>query len=192
MKIAIISGSNRKNSQSIRISNILSQKFYSLNVKASLVDLEKENFPFWEDDYDDFISPHKNAFSKISELLEQSDGFVFVVPEWGGMVPSQVKNIFLLSSNNELAHKPGLIVSLSESMGGAYPISELRSSSYKNTKICWIPEHIIIRKVKEFNPGSDERLNSRMDYSCKMLIEYSKALRTVRDAADLKTFKNGM
>ena len=77
-------------------------------------------------------------------------------------------------------------------MGGAYPVSELRSSSYKNTKICWIPEHVIIRKVKEFYPESDERLNSRMDYSCKMLIEYSKALRTVRDAADLKTFKNGM
>tara|TARA_B100000965_G_scaffold388115_1_gene392310 strand:- start:881 stop:1459 length:579 start_codon:yes stop_codon:yes gene_type:complete len=192
LKIAIVSGSNRRNSQSIRISNILSQKFYSLNIKASLVDLEKENLPFWEDDYDDLISPHKDAFSKISELLKQSDGFVFVVPEWGGMVPSQVKNIFLLSSNNELAHKPGLIVTLSESMGGAYPVSELRSSSYKNTKICWIPEHVIIRKVKEFYPESDERLNSRMDYSCKMLIEYSKALRTVRNAADLKTFKNGM
>ena len=61
MKIAIVSGSNRRNSQSIRISNILSQKFYSLNIKASLVDLEKENLPFWEDDYDDLISPHKNC-----------------------------------------------------------------------------------------------------------------------------------
>jgi len=50
LKIAIVSGSNRRNSQSIRISNILSQKFYSLNIKASLVDLEKENLPFWEDD----------------------------------------------------------------------------------------------------------------------------------------------
>ena len=40
-----------------------------------------------------------------------------MVPEWGGMVPSQVKNIFLLASNNEFAHKPGLIVTLSESLG---------------------------------------------------------------------------
>lgn len=192
MKIVIISGSNRRNSQSIRISNILFQKLSFLNINVSLVNLEKENFPFWQDDYDNLVSPHKKAFEKTSLLLKDAEGFIFVVPEWGGMVPSQVKNIFLLSSNNELAHKPGLIVSLSESMGGAYPIAELRSFSYKNTKICWIPEHVIIRKVKEFFPDTDERLDSRLDYSCKMLVEYSKALKPVRNAADLKTFKNGM
>ena len=192
MKIVIISGSNRRNSQSIRISNILFQKLSFLNINVSLLNLEKENFPFWQDDYDNLVSPHKKAFEKTSLLLKDAEGFIFVVPEWGGMVPSQVKNIFLLSSNNELAHKPGLIVSLSESMGGAYPIAELRSFSYKNTKICWIPEHVIIRKVKEFLPDTDERLDSRLDYSCKMLVEYSKALKPVRNAADLKTFKNGM
>jgi hypothetical protein len=31
-----------------------------------------------------------------------------------------------------------------------------------------------------------------VDYSCKMLLEYSRALVSVRSAADLKTFKNGM
>ena len=192
MKIVIISGSNRRNSQSIRISNILFQKLSFLNINVSLVNLEKENFPFWQDDYDNLVSPHKKAFEKTSLLLKDAEGFIFVVPEWGGMVPSQVKNIFLLASNNELSHKPGLIVSLSESMGGAYPIAELRSFSYKNTKICWIPEHVIIRKVKEFFPDTDERLDSRLDYSCKMLVEYSKALKPLRNAADLKTFKNGM
>ena len=192
MKIAIVSGSNRRNSQSIRISNIIFQKLSFLNINVSLVNLEKENFPFWQDDYDDLISPHKKAFEKTSLLLKDAEGFIFVVPEWGGMVPSQVKNIFLLASNNELSHKPGLIVSLSESMGGAYPVAELRSFSYKNTKICWIPEHVIIRKVKEFMPETDKRLNSRIDYSCKMLVEYSKALKNVRNIADLKTFKNGM
>ena len=192
MKIVIISGSNRRNSQSIRISNILFQKLSFLNINVSLVNLEKENFPFWQDDYDNLVPPHKKAFEKTSLLLKEAEGFIFVVPEWGGMVPSQVKNIFLLASNNELSHKPGLIVSLSESMGGAYPIAELRSFSYKNTKICWIPEHVIIRKVKNFFPDTDDRLNSRIDYSCKMLVEYSKALKTVRNVADLKTFKNGM
>ena len=77
-------------------------------------------------------------------------------------------------------------------MGGSYPVVELRSFSYKNTKICWIPDHVIIRKVKEFDPYKDLRLNSRLDYSCKMLLEYSRALVSVRNAADLKTFKNGM
>ena len=154
--------------------------------------MEKERLPFWEDDFEGYIPPYKEAFKNISIKLHESDGFVFVVPEWGGMVPSQVKNIFLLASNNEFAHKPGLIVTLSESLGGSYPVVELRSFSYKNTKICWIPDHVIIRKVKEFDPDKDLRLNSRLDYSCKMLLEYSKALVSVRKEADLKTFKNGM
>ena len=177
----------------------ISNKKASLTIKkaiesgvANLINLEKERLPFWEDDFEGYIPPYKEAFKNISIKLHESDGFVFVVPEWGGMVPSQVKNIFLLASNNEFAHKPGLIVTLSESLGGSYPVVELRSFSYKNTKICWVPDHVIIRKVKEFDPDKDLRLNSRLDYSCKMLLEYSKALVSVRNAADLKTFKNGM
>ena len=192
LKIAIISGSNRYNSQSIRISKIYMEKLNTLKIDVQLINLEKEKLPFWEDDHEEFISPHKEVFKNISMILNAAEGFVFVVPEWGGMVPSQVKNIFLLASNYEFAHKPGLIVTLSESFGGSYPVAELRSSSYKNTKICWIPDHVIIRKVKEFYPDKDHRLNSRIDYSCKMLLEYSKALKSVRKEADLKTFKNGM
>ena len=192
MKISIISGSNRKNSQSIKVSKIYVEKLNRLDAYVNLINLEKERLPFWEDDYEGYIPTYKEAFKNISIKLHESDGFVFVVPEWGGMVPSQVKNIFLLASNNEFAHKPGLIVTLSESLGGSYPVVELRSFSYKNTKICWIPDHVIIRKVKEFDPDKDPRLNSRLDYSCKMLLEYSKALVSVGNAADLKSFKNGM
>ena len=63
------------------------------------------------------------------------------------------KNFFLICNKGELAHKPGLIVSISSGNGGAYPVSELRSSSYKNTHIMWIPEQIIIRNVEQFQPG---------------------------------------
>ena len=192
IKISIISGSNRVNSQSLRVSKIYLQKLKTKNVGIDLINLAKEKLPFWEEDFDENISLNKKLFKKVSLTLSKADGFIFVVPEWGGMVPPQVKNLFLLTSNNELSHKPGLIVSVSESLGGAYPVAELRSFSYKNTKICWIPDHVIVRRAKEFSPEKEPRLNSRMDYSCKMLIEYSKALKTVRKVADLKTFKNGM
>jgi len=192
LKISIISGSNRNNSQSLRISKIYLQKLKAKKVGIDLINLAKEKLPFWEEDLDGKLSPYKKSFKKNSLTLSKADGFIFVVPEWGGMVPPQVKNLFLLTSNNELSHKPGLIVSVSESLGGAYPVAELRSYSYKNTKICWIPDHVIVRRAKEFSPEKEPRLNSRMDYSCKMLVEYSKALKSVRKASDLKTFKNGM
>ena len=71
MKIVIISGSNRRNSQSIRISNILFQKLSFLNINVSLVNLEKENFPFWQDDYDDLTSPHKGKFRHRIPLFQE-------------------------------------------------------------------------------------------------------------------------
>ena len=107
------------------------------------------------------------------------------------------KNIFLLCSNGEFAHKPGLIVSVSSGNGGAYPISELRSSSYKNTHVMWIPENIIIRNVEEFNPGAHgdnipEWLDNRIDYVLKLFLAYSSNMRPLRDIVNRKDFGNGM
>ena len=192
MKIIIISGSNRKDSESIKISKLYSNILKDHSVEPYIFDLSEANLPFWQDDEDGKDSPHKKAFEKYSKLLNEASGILFIVPEWGGMVPPQIKNIFLLASKNELAHKPGLIVAISASSGGAYPVAELRSSSYKNTKICWIPDHVIIRNVEEFNINKNIRLFSRMDYSCKMLIEYANALKKVRKSAELDLFKNGM
>ena len=75
----------------------------------------------------------------IKDIVKKSDGFILVVPEYGGMATPVAKNIFLLCGNGEFAHKPGLIVSVSSGNVGAYPKSELRMSSYKNTHIMWIP-----------------------------------------------------
>ena len=86
------------------------------------------------------------------------------------MVPSAVKNFFLLCSAQELGHKPGLIVSISSSRNGAYPVAELRMSSFKNNRLLYIPEHLILRDVeKMFNPGEpgledDIYYRQRLDY----------------------------
>ena len=64
------------------------------------------------------------------------------------MVPAGLKNFFLCFGRNELAHKPGLIVGVSSADGGVYPVAELRMSSYKNSRICYIPEQLIVRNVE--------------------------------------------
>ena len=113
------------------------------------------------------------------------------------MAAPAARSIFLLWGNGELAHKPGLIVSVSSGNGGAYPISELRSSSYKNTHIMWIPENIIIRNVEEFNPGAygkniPEWLNDRIDYVLKLLLTYVSNMKPIREIVNRKDFGNGM
>ena len=113
------------------------------------------------------------------------------------MATPNAKNFFLICGEGELSHKPGLLVSISSGNGGAYPISELRSSSYKNTHIMWIPENIIIRNVGQFSPGKHgelipEWLDSRINYALDLILEYSKCMKPIKSIINRKDFGNGM
>ena len=199
MKISIISASHRTNSQSKKISNLLNNKLLKLqsNLNTFSIDLADVSFPLWSPDKKNGKGIWGDAWNSISDNLNKSDGFILVVPEYGGMATPAAKNIFLLCGNGELSHKPGLIVSVSSGNGGAYPIAELRMSSYKNTHIMWIPENIIIRNVEEFNPGAHgdnipEWLDDRIDYVLKLLLAYASNMKPIRNIINRKDFGNGM
>tara|TARA_Y100000589_G_C27066285_1_gene593447 strand:+ start:234 stop:827 length:594 start_codon:yes stop_codon:yes gene_type:complete len=197
MNISIISASHRKNSQSNRVAlifeKLLQKKFK--NIKTFNFDLFKVNLPMWSEV--GIKENKKHFFKDFSDKLLNSDGFVFVIPEYGGMATPISKNFFLHCNKGELSHKPALIVSISSGNGGSYPISELRSSSYKNRHILWIPENIIIRNVEHYNPGFHgnlipDWLDKRIDYVLNLLVEYSKCLRPISELINRKDFGNGM
>jgi len=94
LKISIISGSNRNNSQSLRISKIYLQKLKAKKVGIDLINLAKEKLPFWEEDLDGKLSPYKKSFKKNSLTLSKADGFIFVVPEWGGWCLHKLRTYF--------------------------------------------------------------------------------------------------
>lgn len=202
MKISVISGSQRPNSQSLKVATYLAGRLKERNVVAGdPIDLGLAPLPFWDESaFSGAASPLNDAWKPISDELSLCDGFVVVVPEWHGMVPPALKNMLLLCTS-ELAHKPGLIVGISASSGGTYPVVELRVTGFKNNRICWIPDHVIIRGVKGMLNGTpakdaeaEEAIKGRCDFSLAMLIEYAKALRHVREskAFDLKTYAFGM
>ena len=197
MNISIISASHRKNSQSNRVAlileKLLQEKFK--NIKIFNFDLFKLNLPMWSEE--EIEENRKLLFNEFSGKLLKSDGFIFVIPEYGGMATPISKNFFLHCNKGELSHKPALVVSISSGNGGAYPISELRSSSYKNRHILWIPENIIIRNVEQFLPGNHGRLipewmDGRINYSCKLLIKYVEFLKPIQSFINRKDYGNGM
>ena len=199
MKISIISTSHRMNSQSKRISSLLLNNLSNIYDKLDtfILDLADAALPLWSPEKKDGQGIWGETWKSISSNLNSSDGFILVVPEYGGMATPAAKNIFLLCENGEFAHKPGLIVSISSGNGGAYPISELRSSSYKNTHLMWIPENIIIRNVEEFNPGAHGKnipvwLDNRIDYVLKLLLTYASNMKPIREIVNRKDFGNGM
>jgi len=138
----------------------------------------------------------------LKTRLDGSDALIMISPEWHGMVPAALKNFLLLwGAGSELSHKPALPCAISAGEGGAYVIAELRMSSYKNNRLCWLPENLIARQVKLIC-NEDESLNdatlqskfsSRSEYVIDLLIAYASALRDVRALGiiDHETFMIG-
>jgi NAD(P)H-dependent FMN reductase len=204
-KIAIVSGSHRAQSQSGKVArfiqHLLQTEFGA--VSCFVLDLGVTPMPLWDPGLWEGTPRWTEVWGPVSAELQTCGALVIVSPEWSGMAPAALKNFFLLCNRQELSHKPGLIVGVSSSGNGAYPIAELRMSSYKNTQLCYIPEHIIVRDVRhvlnsvdlpEGAGREDIDLRRRMKYALSLLVEYEKALEAVRGSGvvDSRTYPFGM
>ena len=204
MKVTIVSGSHRRPSQSAKVGRHIERRLLENGHSDSVhfIDLADFPLPLWEEAIWDGDAQWQERLAPISAELASSDAFVIVAPEWHGMVPSGLKNFFLMWGKGELAHKPALIVAVSSADGGAYPVAELRMSSYKNNRICYIPDQLIVRNVEKVlndDPASndadaDQYSRQRIDFTLAILAEYADALRQVRDSGNTfdPRFKNGM
>ncbi|NOY17428.1 MAG: NAD(P)H-dependent oxidoreductase [Gammaproteobacteria bacterium] len=204
MKIAIISGSHRNNSQSEKVSRVI-EKMLSDKEHCSdtwIYNLADNPLPLWEESIWDKEPVWETRLNPIREQLQSCDGLVIVSPEWHGQVPAGLKNFFLMVSRFDVGHKPAMIVTVSSTDGGSYPVAELRMSSYKNNRICYIPEQVIVRNVESVlnedpadnNESTDAYFRQRISWTLDVLLAYAGALRPVRASgvALSDKFGNGM
>lgn len=195
MTTAIIVGSMQRGSQSLKVAKQVQQRLQQVDEKTELVDLFALNLPMWSTE---LTKEQLEPVDLISQKLQRCDALVVISPEYHGMVPASLKNFFLFFSGGQLAHKPGLIISVSAGDGGANPVNELRTSSYKNSRINYIPEHLIIRHVtavfndSDNDPKSQPYLSARMDYCLWLLSRYRDALSQVRQQLPKGDYPNGM
>lgn len=199
-RIIVVCGSHRVNSQSRKVADFVSSTLADeYSVSNCVVDLATAAIPLWDEGVWRADPSWAETWSPIAEQLREAIGVVLVVPEWGGMATPALKN-FLLLCDNELAHKPALIISVSSGDGGTYPVAELRAFGFKNNRVCFIPDHVIVRHVEElFNDAeatlvADVRSRSRVVYSLGVLLAYSTALSQVRQSSAIDTaqFPYGM
>ena len=188
MKIAIISGSHRKESQSERVSRYIQSTLAARNVESEIISLSGNPLPLWDEEVWANSPTWDSLWTPISKKLQSASAFVIVTPEWAGMAPPALKNFLLLCSTTEVGHKPALIVAVSSGLGGSYPIAELRLSSYKNNRLVYLPEHVIVRDVANLLHGDtaagkrDEEARARIGYGLNLLEEYARALVSVRES----------
>ena len=204
MKISIISGSHRNPSQSEKIGRyietLLENKFP--DVEPFLYTLADNPLPLWDQSVWESDEKWNELLAPLKEQFSNSDAFIIITPEWHGQVPAGLKNLFLLFSRFEFGHKPAFIISISSGNGGTYPVAELRMSSYKNNRLCYIPEQLIMRDVeKVFNnktedndQKSDRYYKDRLNWCLEILMGYGKALKTMRAETKIHDdqFSNGM
>ena len=204
MKIAIISGSHRNPSQSEKVARHIELTLQTEHpdIETWLYPLADNPLPLWDQTVWENNPEWNTLLTPLRAELASSDGFVIVTPEWHGQAPAGLKNFFLLFSRFELGHKPALIVAVSSADGGAYPVAELRMSSYKNNRICYIPEQVIVRNVEKVlnasaadnNAGADAYFRERISWALGILAGYAGALKPLREKVQIHhdKFGNGM
>ncbi len=206
MKITVINGSMRhvEHSQSLKVSRYLLQALKSQSYcrYTHLISMTEKPYPLWNEGVWDGEPEWKALLEPIGDELATSDGFVVVVPEYHGMAPAALKNFLLMHNKYQIGHKPALLVGVSSSDGGAYPVAEMRMSSTKNNRLCYIPEQLILRHVEtvlnekneDNNAEADAYFRERIDFALTILGEYAKALKQVRASNTLhnEKFSNGM
>ena len=203
MKISIISGSHRNPSQSEKVARHIEKTLQQEHgVETWLYTLADNPLPLWDQSLWENNPEWNQRLAPIREQLTASDGFVIISPEWHGQVPAGLKNFFLLFNRYELGHKPAMIVAVSSADGGSYPVAELRMSSYKNNRICYIPEHVIVRNVEtvlndnteDNNQDADGYFRERISWSLGILKAYAEAMKPMRESVQVlhDKFGNGM
>lgn len=199
MHIAIITGSQRVKGESTRIGRHIDAQIKAAGHTATVIDLAATELPYWDEGMwgvDGLKDKWATAWAPHAATLQKSDGFVVVAPEYNGMMPSKLRNFMLLAGTGDWGHKPGLAVGVSSGVGGAYPIAELRAHAVKNSRLVWIPDHLIVRDavnmfkddpsgLSDESRKRDDEIRGRLELSLNQLYAYADALGAARATGKL-------
>lgn len=196
--ISIIVGSQRTDSQSSKVGHYIEKTLKNVYAYSdvNIINVNQLALPLWSAGEHETYTPWLSA----SDILKKSSAFVMISPEWDGMASPAIKNFFNYCRSRELFHKPALLIAVSAGQGGSYPIAELRMSSYKNSRVCYLPEHVIVRHVEEvFNHEeaineNDVLIRDRLQYALNIFLCYEKAFKQidVKSFSDEPCYQSGM
>lgn len=198
--IGIIAGSQRRDSQTRRVCTYIQEQLVLLNHQSKIFDLASTPLPFHSSS-EGMMEQLTHNLAEYNTILTDSEGIIIATPEWNGGATPAIMNALLHASLN-IAHKPMLLVSVSSSRGGSYPIAQLRSFGFKNTKPVILPDHLIIHNVNDVlhNPTpstqEDTYMRTRINWTLQVFVQYCSELSTFRKQNTSllmnMEYKNGM
>lgn len=173
--ITIVAGTNRPDSKSIQVAEFYQKLLTSHQAESQILDLA--DLP------NDFVfsalynnSGKNEQFNALRSMMEASEKFVFVVPEYNNSFPGVFKAfIDGLSYPNALIHKKCALVGLSDGVqGNALGLSHLTDV------LNYLGMHVLAQKVripfmnKNFIDGKilDDFINQLMDDQAQLFLKF--------------------
>lgn len=176
MKVTIISGTNRANSNTLVVSQSIVDHYSGLGLEVQLLDLQ--NLPrdvFSPDIYED----KPQSFQPFIDAIQSADGVVAVLPEYNGSFPGVFKYfIDLLPFPESLQGKPVALVGLAAGNWGALRSVEHFQQILTHLGAIHFPGRVFIPGVfDEMNEdGSlkDSKTNQRLAKQSSDFCEFMK------------------
>ena len=144
--ITIISGTNRPQSQSLRVAQIFQKLYQKEGVETQLLDLQKLPVALFTPD----AYAHKPAeFEPFSQAVLKSKGLVVVTPEYNGGFPGVLKLfIDMLKFPESFEKRPVAFVGVAAGMWGALRPVEQLEAVFKYRNAFLFNERIFLPKVE--------------------------------------------
>lgn len=128
MKITIVSSSTRTGRLSHRVALSLEKQINSLGNEAEIIDLLKLNLPPFEERFG-YIPDSDKKLEITSKTLKNSDGLIFLTPEYNGSISSGMKNFIDVFAKDPFNGKPiGVATASTGALGGiraAYQLQQI-------------------------------------------------------------------
>lgn len=119
MEMTIISGSNRKDATSTRLSAYVGQLISQKGHSVTLIDLFRTPLPFYSPDG---VDREHESVQQLQQAMQQADGIILASPEYHGSISGVLKNALDYLGQEHFRGKTVLSMS---SSGGAVGTSSL-------------------------------------------------------------------
>lgn len=142
----IIASTNRPQSRSLKLSQIVQNTFRDLGEEVEIIDLAQVPLQeLLEQPYNPKeLSP---SMQGLIQKLNQSEGLYFVVPEYNGSLPGALK-LFIdhWTYPETFEHRPVAFMGIGGMFGGLRPVEHLQQIMGYRNAFCY-PDRIFIQNV---------------------------------------------
>ncbi len=170
MNVTVVSSSTRQGRISHRIALALQSEITKTGENVTLVDLAEVNLPEFEERYSHLKNPSE-TMRRAAEILNNSDAFIFVTPEYNGNISSGLKNFVDVYAKAPFDGKPiGVATGSTGAAGGiraAYQLQHLILCSfaypYPHMLLTAHMDKVLDAHGNILEAGYGEKLNSFLD-----------------------------